>query len=270
MIKNKSISLPSAICAFRQNKESGEVILFLHGNSSSSLIFQNQFNDESFKKYRLIALDLPGHGASGPAKNPQGTYSIPGFAAAVCEFMDELSLSDVILVGHSLGGHVALEVGERDARVKAIMTIGASPIPHDPSALERIFPPSPLLPIAFKGDLSDEEKEVFVAAAYNGGEMPPFGINDISRGDGSFRSHFGASIAAGIYADEAKFVANSSIPIAVVYGAEEKLLNVDFLKELTFKNLWRDEALIVAGGHAPFWSAPEDFNRVLLDFLDKA
>ena len=61
----------------------GRPILLIHGNSSSSRIWQKQLQGPLGAKYRIIAIDLPGHGASSPPPNPAGDYSGRGYAAAI-------------------------------------------------------------------------------------------------------------------------------------------------------------------------------------------
>src|SRR5207248_2454962 len=58
--------------------------------------------------HRVIAVDLPGFGDS---HKPLGApYDAPYFAKAVTALLDELSIDDVDLLGHSMGGRVALEL----------------------------------------------------------------------------------------------------------------------------------------------------------------
>lgn len=57
-------------------------------------------------KYRVVTLDLAGHGASGLGR---AEWTIPAFAADVAAVATKLDLRRVILVGHSMGGPVALE-----------------------------------------------------------------------------------------------------------------------------------------------------------------
>lgn len=76
---------------------------------------------------RVIAIDLPGFGRSGP---PRGGYSIDAFADAVAELVKRLDLPRVVFVGHSLGGPLAMRFAHRhpelvDAVVLAAGTVQA-------------------------------------------------------------------------------------------------------------------------------------------------
>jgi len=76
---------------------------------------------------RVIAVDLPGFGRSGP---PQGGYSIDGFADAIAALLEQLDLPRVVFVGHSIGGLLAVRFANRhpglvDAIVLAAGTVQA-------------------------------------------------------------------------------------------------------------------------------------------------
>src|SRR5690348_2210585 len=86
----------------------GRPILLVHGNSSSCRIWQKQLQGPLGGKYRLIAIDLPGHGASSPAPDPEQGYSGPGYSAVIAALARELGLKDAVIVGWSLGGHAVL------------------------------------------------------------------------------------------------------------------------------------------------------------------
>ena len=60
------------------------------------------------QRFRCVALDLPGHGQSGPAKD-QADYSLPGYAAVLTGFARALGIPDAVVVGWSLGGQITLE-----------------------------------------------------------------------------------------------------------------------------------------------------------------
>lgn len=68
-----------------------------------------------------VPVDLPGHGRhAGPARP-----ALEGYAEALVSGMDELGLSQVVLLGHSMGGGVALSLALRyPARVKGLVLLG--------------------------------------------------------------------------------------------------------------------------------------------------
>ena len=89
-------------------------LLFVHGSYLDKGWWAEQV--EYFRPdYTVVTLDLPGHGKSG---RDRGHWTIKGFAEDVCAVMDELKMSDVILIGHSLAADINLLVA--DMRPEAI------------------------------------------------------------------------------------------------------------------------------------------------------
>lgn len=88
----------------------GTPLLLIHGNSSCRGVFARQTAAGWGAKHRLISFDLPGHGESGDALDPARTYSRTGLAACVVEVLERLGVNEAIVLGWSLGGHVAIEM----------------------------------------------------------------------------------------------------------------------------------------------------------------
>ena len=89
----------------------GRVIVLLHGFLESLEVwFGNGFANELAKKYRVIAIDLPGHGKSECLGYVQ---KMDRMADVVKDVMDELRLRRYVIAGHSMGGYVALAFAEK-------------------------------------------------------------------------------------------------------------------------------------------------------------
>jgi len=69
-IADQMIALPGADIFVRQSAGRGLPVLMLHGSGASHLAFRRQFESPLADKFRLIAMDLPGHGLSGDAGDP--------------------------------------------------------------------------------------------------------------------------------------------------------------------------------------------------------
>ncbi|WP_429912854.1 alpha/beta fold hydrolase [Glycocaulis sp.] len=79
-------------------------IVLMHGFSHSLEGFEG-WAEALSDSYRVIRLDLPGHGVTGP--HPGGAYSNEDTAAQVAELLDALALERFVIGGNSLGGLVA-------------------------------------------------------------------------------------------------------------------------------------------------------------------
>jgi pyruvate dehydrogenase E2 component (dihydrolipoamide acetyltransferase) len=101
--------------------------------------------DELSQEYRLILLDLKGHGCSERVRDSH--YSTQDHAAVVTGLIEHLGLSDAVLVGHSLGAAIALHVALADhrnasQRVSGMILIGACSHPKQlPLALRALGMP---------------------------------------------------------------------------------------------------------------------------------
>jgi len=84
---------------------SGPVVLFIHGILGSQRQWANLI-DKLDDDHRLIVPDLFGHGESA---KPLGDYSLSAHAATMRDLLDRLEIERVTLVGHSLGGGIAMQ-----------------------------------------------------------------------------------------------------------------------------------------------------------------
>jgi pimeloyl-ACP methyl ester carboxylesterase len=255
--------------AYTSSSGTGPAVLLIHGNSSSGRSFQRQLDSELGSRYRLVAIDLPGFGASRPVIDPERVLGLQGWAAVVRGVVAAMRLDPVVLVGWSLGGHIALEaIGELPG-ARGVLIFGTPPIAFPP-AMEQAFLPHPAMASTFKQELSDAEMDAYVASFFAPGfaELPAAFVEDIRRSDGRARAAVAASIRPGGYKDELEVVAGLSVPLAVLHGAEEQLVSGGYLAELSAPTLWRGQVQLIPGaGHAPHWEQPAQFNALLGAFV---
>ena len=85
--------------------EGRPALLFIHGGLADRTFWNSEL-EEFGSRYRVIALDLPGHGESGTDRQKWG---LPEFGMDIKAVVEADDLSDIILFGNSLGGPVAVE-----------------------------------------------------------------------------------------------------------------------------------------------------------------
>jgi pimeloyl-ACP methyl ester carboxylesterase len=100
----KVMSVHGDRVAYRDEGQ-GDVILLIHGMGGSSETWSGVI-PRLAEKYRVIAPDLLGHGQSD---KPRGDYSVGAFAVMLRDLLDELGVTRVTVVGHSLGGGIAMQ-----------------------------------------------------------------------------------------------------------------------------------------------------------------
>ena len=104
------------------------VVLLLHG-FGSSLQTWDVWAAQLEKDYRVIRLDLPGFGLTGPS--PLHDYSERGDLATLTHFVDQLGVASYSIIGHSMGGKMAWSLAAADAkRVNALVLIAPDGFPE--------------------------------------------------------------------------------------------------------------------------------------------
>lgn len=112
------------------------VLVLLHGYLETMYVFEEMVA-ELKKDYRVIVLDLPGHGltdsapASETSAEPANTveFDVP----VICGVMDKCGVQKAFLVGHSMGGYIAYEcLKDAPERFLGAAIISAHPYPDKP------------------------------------------------------------------------------------------------------------------------------------------
>ena len=106
----------------------GQPILLVHGLSGSWQNWLENIPALANRGFRVMALDLPGFGAS---PMPPWPISVPAYGSIVDDFCLALDLHAVTLVGNSMGGFVCAEVAIRDPMwVERLVLVSAAGISH--------------------------------------------------------------------------------------------------------------------------------------------
>lgn len=114
-------------------------LVFVHGWSCDKSYWNDQVKTFS-SKYKVVAIDLAGHGESGTTRK---NYTIELFGEDVAAVVNKLHLKKIILIGHSMGGAVIIEAAKR-LKGKVVGLVGADTYQ------------------SFKDDWTAEQKEGFL------------------------------------------------------------------------------------------------------------
>jgi pimeloyl-ACP methyl ester carboxylesterase len=264
-MKTLKVGAPNGAIAVHESEGLGPPAVLIHGNSSSSRAFLRQLDGPLGKRFRLVAVDLPGHGASDDAADP-AAYSLPGHARAVRAVVEALGLGNAYFIGWSLGGHVALEMAPDLPKARGFLIFGTPPLSSSGST-RGAFLPNPAMKYPFKEIIEGGEASAYLAAFFRPGfaDIPPFFLDDILRTDRRARS--GLTSNRG-YRDEVVIVRDLRAPLAVLHGREETIVDGRYFATLVMPTLWRKAVQTIArAGHTPQWEAPEAFDALVEAFI---
>ncbi|MCA2011467.1 alpha/beta hydrolase [Cereibacter sphaeroides] len=265
-----TLDTPFGKIAYRDSGGSGRPILLVHGNSACKEVFAAQFDAPELAGFRLIAPDLPGHGASEDAADPASTYTFPGYAAMLEAVIAGLGLQAPVVFGWSLGGHAALEMaGRGKAPLAGVMICGTPPIAPTLESMMAGFNIDPAAEnLTAKRDFTEDDALAY--ALHTGGidgQVDPHLLAMVKRTHGIAREVMFGSALGGQMLDERAVVAGLTVPFAVVNGAEDPFLQAPYFYTLDAPSLWSRGTVRVPGaGHAPFRQTPAAFNALLAEF----
>ena len=265
-----SLATDFGTIAVQDSGGDGPVILLVHGNSACKEVFAPQFAAPELAGFRLIAPDLPGHGASTDAPAPETAYTFAGYAAMLETVLDRLGIRAPWVFGWSLGGHAALEMIGRGTPVSGLMISGTPPVAPSADSFMAAFNIDPAAEnLTAKRDFTDEDAMAYALHTGGiGGQVDPHLLAMVRRTDGRAREIMFTSAVTQGFLDERAIVAGLEVPLAVANGAGDVFLRPEYFDTLTAPTLWSHGMLWIDGaGHAPFRQTPAAFNALLAAFV---
>ncbi|MGY4167563.1 pimeloyl-ACP methyl ester carboxylesterase [Bradyrhizobium sp. USDA 4529] len=220
--------------------------------------------------FGVVAPDLPGHGQSAWSNTPRATYSFPGYAKILHELMVEFGFKTYHIVGWSLGGHIGLEMLARYGEVRSLLLTGTPPVRLNQSGISAGFRWTPSTALAGRYRFSKDDCRRYVRAMMGSPRASERHLSAASATDGNARRWMVRNGMAGVGTDEVDTVATDERPIAIVQGTADPFVNLDYLAELKYRNIWTKKPVLIDAGHAPHWQVPATFNEQMREFLTHA
>ncbi len=246
----------------------GPPVLLVHGNSSCKEAFADLWKVLADLGREVLAIDLPGHGASRDAEDPQSTYTFPGYARIVSGVLDDVGWPRAIAIGWSLGGHIVLQTMIDDRRVDCGLVIGTPPGKPSLEAFEAAFNSDATTRLAGAEAFSDGDALHYTRAMLGVHDPDPALIAAAMRADGRARSRMIRSVVEGLGADQRDAYANGAGRVAVVVGENDPFLRMSYLDALDTGALWQRKVHRLPNvGHAPHCAPSPDFIELLKIFL---
>jgi pimeloyl-ACP methyl ester carboxylesterase len=260
------------ISYFETNPTVSDAVIFIHGNSTNKSVFLPQLESEMFSSVRCLALDLPGHGASSHLDREQShLYSLTFYAEVIRDFAHELGVLKPLLIGHSLGGHVAIRI-TRLLEPGGLLIFQAPPM-ESIEDLGLAFLPHPAGQCLFSEVINDEQVDLIASCAVSDAKDPRFEPilafikNAVKQTDPKCRAGVVADLLARKTFAEVTQVRDLNCPLCVVHGWHDPLVNSQYVESLQFPQLWGGGIVYIDGGHFPHLENADEFNRIAGRFI---
>jgi pimeloyl-ACP methyl ester carboxylesterase len=268
-IEQKVVSVNGLNIAYlEKNPSIPETIFFIHGNSCSSRMWKKQFESERLAKYRLIAIDLPGHGQSSSSKNPDVDYSPIGTSSILSSAIKQMiKANPYVLVGFSYGTNLVAET-LKDLRPQGAMLVGSC-VTGEGYGLEKVFLRQETPSIFFYNEKNREFVATFMQEHLKHEiDIQKF-VEDYLKVSDDFKPTLFKTVEEGKISDEVHILQNFEIPICIVFGRDDEIVNVNYLDSLPF-SIWKNEIFKLRdAGHVVNVDVPDTFNQILAEYVQE-
>jgi pimeloyl-ACP methyl ester carboxylesterase len=255
----------------------GPPIVLIHGITSDSSIWERVMPGLA-REHTVIAPDLPGHGSSD---KPKGDYSLGAHACCVRDLLLALGHERVTLVGHSLGGGIAMQFSYQFPEMcDRLVLVDSGGLGRDVSVLLRAasLPGSELvLPLLASSRLLG-------VGARLGGALGRVGLRlgtdleQMARGhntlsDGASRAAFLHTLRAVVDPAGQRIDATNRLylaermPLLLIWGERDSIIPVAHGRAAHARMSRSRLEVLERSGHFPMLDEPECFLEVLLDFV---
>jgi pyruvate dehydrogenase E2 component (dihydrolipoamide acetyltransferase) len=241
-------------------------VVFVHGIGGSSATWQGVIG-AFVEAHHVVAIDLPGHGQSDVPASPTTDYDLDGLARTMIGALDRLGLERFTLVGHSLGGAIALAAALAvPDRVTRLMLVDSSGLGAEinPDLLRLLDePPSLVGSRALLELFFDDQRFVLdagvaehhTALSRPGAHAAVRAIRDAAFGETSQRRL------------PSEWLARITQPVQVVWGDRDRVIPAAHAEHARAAIADVEVAIIPDAGHAPQVEQPAAFTAILARFL---
>jgi pimeloyl-ACP methyl ester carboxylesterase len=250
----------------------GKPLLFIHGWSLSSQVWLQQIEFFS-SRYRCLTFDLRGHGRSMPSSSG---YGIDILASDVALLFDRLCLSEVTLVGWSLGVLIALAAypSVRDRVASLVLVSGTSKYcsasdyshglpPKEPRSLSLLLKRNP-----------HKALDGFLRKMFTDERQSDKGFEEFEQEVLPFLPPPCPEILVPVLqtleeADMRSVLILVREPSLLLHGDRDLICPVDSSRYMSSQISGAHCTILSGAGHAPMYSRPNEFNSTLATFLEK-
>lgn len=263
MIEKFIMAGPTAlhVCDSQQGER---CIVLLHGYLESMLVWED-FIPYLYKEVRVVTLDIPGHGISVV----QGEkHSMEFLADTVADAIRALGISRCTIVGHSMGGYVALALCERHPDLlDGMVLLSSTPNPDTPEKAENRRREIALVK-AGKKELLARVAPAAGFAEENRDRMKDY-IEDLTEQVFITEDDGIVALLNGMIdrKDQNAMLRETRVPVLFILGRKDNYIPVEVAEKMVADHPEARVVWLENSGHMGFLEEPEATAKTLLDFV---
>ena len=247
------------------SQEGDRCIVLLHGYLESLLVWSD-FVPLLYKKVRVVTLDLPGHGISVVQSE---VHSMDFLADTVADAIRALGIERCTLVGHSMGGYVALAVCERHPELlDGLVLLSSTPNPDTEEKSENRRREIALVKAGKKELLARVAPEAGFAED-NRPRMKD-AIEELTEQVFITEDEGIVALLNGMIArkDQNEMLRATKVPVLFILGRRDNYLPVEVAEKMVSEHPEAQVVWLEHSGHMGFLEEPEATAAALLDFVE--
>jgi len=223
--------------------------VFLHGWGVDSQLWFKIAPALIKKNYSLYFVDLPGFGRS---QTPPESFDLDQYKNVVLKYIEKLNLKNVIVVGHSFGGSVAIKAATNDSHTfEKLVLVNAAGVRNTSTfrsiktILSKIV--RPIFSLSFMQPLREKFYQMIGSEYLN---IP------------SMSKVFAKVVSENLM----PFLSKINIPTLIISGNDDKVTPVSHAKEMN-KKINGSKLVILKAEHFSFLDQPDEFVKELTKFV---
>ncbi|MBI4492047.1 MAG: alpha/beta fold hydrolase [Chloroflexi bacterium] len=256
--------LPDGLRLYYESHGQGLPVVFVHGLSCTHAMWKCQAPALA-ERFRMIALDLRGHGQSD---KPPGPYSVPMFAQDVLRLLDHLEIERAVLVGLSMGGGTVQNFALMYPRRLQALGLISTSSEHLPAVRQRFYEWAEAAERGGMAPLAESLVASWIAPQFREKNPEEFEQN-VRTTAANDPGAFAASARANAVRNWTDQLHRITCPTLFV-GGELDPAGAVRNAEIFRRHISNLEAHLIPGvSHMVPIEAPEQFNQILLGFLER-
>lgn len=236
----------------------GDIVLLLHGWGSNITLFE-QTVAVLQKKYRVLAMDMPGFGQSDEPKEP---WCVDDYVDFVLEFLKDYKPEKITVLGHSFGGRVIIKMCSRKLpfEIEKVILVDSAGVKPKKTFQQKA-----------KQSIYKATKSIYSSAAVQ--KMFPDALENLRKRNGSADYNAASpvmrqTLVKVVNEDLTELMPNVKAPTLLVWGTADDATPLS--DALIMEKLMPEAGLVKfeGAGHYSFLECAPQFGRVLASFMN--